>query len=102
MTKLIVVESLNGETLVRPISVGKIYFKMDEIVNKQEELEKINKELSHLDKEIIRSTSILSNDKFLAKAPVSKINEEKEKLNKYRESYLILQEKKKELSIKKD
>ena len=71
---------------------------MSEVVNKQEELEKIAKELSRLEGEIKRSTNILSNEKFLAKAPEAKVNEEKDKLAKYQESYKILLEKKEELS----
>lgn len=98
MTKLVVVDSIDDETIVRPISTGKISFKMSEVVNKQEELEKIAKELSRLEGEIKRSTNILSNEKFLAKAPEAKVNEEKDKLAKYQESYKILLEKKEELS----
>ena len=98
MTKLVVVDSIDDETIVRPISTGKISFKMSEVVNKQEELEKIAKELSRLEGEIKRSTNILSNEKFLAKAPEAKVNEEKDKLAKYQESYKILLEKKEQLS----
>ena len=98
MTKLVVVDSIDDETIVRPISTGKISFKMSEVVNKQEELEKIAKELTRLEGEIKRSTNILSNEKFLAKAPEAKVNEEKDKLAKYQESYKILLEKKEELS----
>ena len=98
MTKLVVVDSIDDETIVRPISTGNISFKMSEVVNKQEELEKIAKELSRLEGEIKRSTNILSNEKFLAKAPEAKVNEEKDKLAKYQESYKILLEKKEELS----
>ena len=98
MTKLVVVDSIDDETIVRPISAGKISFKMSEVVNKQEELEKIAKELTRLEGEIKRSTNILSNEKFLAKAPEAKVNEEKDKLAKYQESYKILLEKKEELS----
>lgn len=98
MTKLVVVDSIDDETIVRPISAGKISFKMSEVVNKQEELEKITKELARLEGEIKRSTNILSNEKFLAKAPEAKVNEEKDKLAKYQESYKILLEKKEELS----
>ena len=98
MTKLTVVDSIDEETIVRPISKGKVSFKMSEVVNKQEELEKIEKELKRLDGEIKRSNAILANEKFLAKAPEAKVNEEKEKLVKYQESYNTLLAKKEELS----
>ena len=71
---------------------------MSEVVNKQEELEKIEKELKRLDGEIKRSNAILANEKFLAKAPEAKVKEEKEKLVKYQESYNTLLAKKEELS----
>ena len=96
MTKLLVIESSDEETIVRPITNGKILFKMSEVVNKEEELQKIQKELQRLENEIKRGESILSNESFLAKAPEAKVNEEKEKLSKYKESYQTLLAKKKE------
>ena len=98
MCKVNVVETIEGETIVRPINNRNVYFKMDEIVNKQEELEKIEKELKRLDNEIARSKGILSNESFLAKAPEAKVNAEKEKLANYEESYKTLLEKKQELA----
>ncbi|MDO4500821.1 MAG: valine--tRNA ligase [Erysipelotrichaceae bacterium] len=97
MCKLEVVDSISEETIVRPMSNGKVYFVMSEVVNKEEELAKIDKELKRLEGEIKRSEGILSNEKFLAKAPEAKVNEEKEKLAKYKESYKTLEAKKAEL-----
>ena len=97
MCKVNLVESIEGETIVRPITNGNVYFKMDEIVNKEEELAKINKELARLEGEIKRSNGILNNQAFLAKAPESKINEEKTKLANYEESYKTLIAKKNDL-----
>ena len=96
MCKVNLVDSIDSETIVRPITNGNVYFKMDEIVNKEEELEKINKELTKLENEIKRSKNILSNESFLAKAPEAKINEEKTKLQNYEDSYNTLLTKKKE------
>ena len=96
MCKLNVVSAIEEETIVRPISNGKIYFKMSEVINKEEELEKINKELEKLKNEIKLCEGILSNKSFLEKAPEKKVNEEKEKLIKYQESYKTILEKKKE------
>ena len=96
MCKLNVVNNIDDETIVRPITNGKILFKMSEVVNKEEELQKILKELSRLENEIKRCEGILSNQSFLAKAPEAKINEEKEKLSKYKESYQTLLTKKKD------
>ncbi|MBR0461417.1 MAG: valine--tRNA ligase [Erysipelotrichaceae bacterium] len=96
MCKLSVVDSIDDETIVRPITDGKISFRMSEIVNREEELAKINSELEKLRSEIKRSEGILSNKSFLEKAPEAKVNEEKEKLIRYKNSYETLLEKKKE------
>ena len=96
MCKLIVIESTNEETIVRPTSFGKVIYIMNEIVDKKAELEKINKELSRLESEISRSNNMLSNEKFISKAPQAKVDEEKMKLQNYQNSYNTLLEKKKE------
>ena len=98
MCKVLPVKNIEGETMVRPTSTCKCYFKLDEIVNKEEELQKIDKELKRLEAEIKRSNSILNNKSFMEKAPESKINEEKNKLSKYEESYNTLLNKKKEFN----
>ena len=97
MCKTNIVDSIDGEMIVRPITNAKLYFKMDEIVNKQEEIEKIDKELKRLESEIARCKGILSNSKFVDKAPKEKVDAERTKLANYQESYDILQAKKKEL-----
>ncbi|MBQ3419290.1 MAG: valine--tRNA ligase [Erysipelotrichaceae bacterium] len=96
MCKLNVVKEINDETIVRPISNGKIYFKMSEVVNKEEELQKLEKELQRLEAEIKRSTSVLANKGFVEKAPKEKVEEEKNKLINYQNSYDTLMKKKKE------
>ncbi len=52
-------------------------------VDKDEILSKLNKELQNINNEIRRSEGMLNNPRFIEKAPESKINEEKEKYNKY-------------------
>ncbi len=91
------VDHLDGETLVRPFGTGSVAFVMSEIVDKEEELKKIDKELQRLEGEIRRSTGILSNERFLAKAPAQKVEEEKTKLERYQASYETLLNQKKEL-----
>ena len=46
-------------------------------------LERLQKEEKRLEGELKRSNAMLNNEKFLSKAPESKIAEEKEKLEKY-------------------
>ena len=96
MTKLNTIDSICVETIVRPTTFGKVSFIMNEIVDKQAEIEKINKELERLQSEIDRGEKMLSNENFLNKAPQTKIDEEKNKLVNYRNSYETLLEKKKE------
>lgn len=98
MVKLNIIDSTNEETIVRPLSFGKVFYLMNEIVDVQAELEKIDKELLRLEKEIERSNNMLNNEKFISKAPKEKVEEEKNKLINYENSYKTLIEKKKELS----
>ena len=54
-----------------------------ELVDISAEIERLSKEKSRLEGEIKRCNGMLSNEKFISKAPEAKINEEKEKLEKY-------------------
>ena len=96
MTKLNVIASTDEETIVRPTDFGKVSFIMNQIVDKEAELAKISKELERLASEIERGEKMLSNEKFISKAPASKVEEEKTKLTNYRNSYNTLLEKKKD------
>ena len=51
------------------------------------EIERLTKEQKKLEGELARSKNMLSNEKFLSKAPESKIAEEKEKQQKYQQTY---------------
>ena len=97
MCKLKVVESIEVETLVRPITNGKLVFALDAIVDKAKELEKLNKEKAFYAAEIARGEKMLSNASFIAKAPANKIQEETEKLAKNKQSYETIINKIKEL-----
>ena len=97
MCHLTLCEAIEGETLVRPLSEGKLIFDLNKIVDKDAEIQKIDKELERLAKEVKRSEGILSNAGFLAKAPAAKVEEEKAKLKSYQEAVATLEAKKKEL-----
>ena len=62
-----------------------IYIPFAELVDIEKELERLNKEQDRLKKELIRSEKMLSNEKFVAKAPQAKIDEEKAKQKKYQD-----------------
>ena len=58
-----------------------------QLIDTEEVLKKLNKELKSLEKELSRSKGMLKNEKFLSKAPESKIIEEKEKQETYKIRY---------------
>lgn len=60
-----------------------IYMPFAELVDIEKELERLKKEEERLTKELKRVNSMLSNEKFISKAPAAKIEEEKGKLEKY-------------------
>ena len=64
-----------------------IYIPFAELVDIKAEIERLNKEKDKMEKELSRSKAMLSNEKFLSKAPQAKIDEEKEKQAKYQQQY---------------
>ncbi len=69
-----------------------IFIKTTDLINLEEEKIKIEKELEHLDSEIKRASSMLSNPNFVNKAPEAKVNAEKDKLEAYTNQYNSLKE----------
>ena len=65
------------------IANANIYIPFAELVDIEKEKERLLKEKERLEGELKRVNGMLSNEKFISKAPESKINEEKEKLAKY-------------------
>ena len=62
-----------------------LYIPFEDLVDLAAEKERLEGEKAKLESEVARAKKILSNPGFVAKAPESKINEEKEKLAKYEE-----------------
>ncbi|MCR5545087.1 MAG: valine--tRNA ligase [Lachnospiraceae bacterium] len=60
-----------------------LYVPLEDLVDFEKEKERLNKEKAKLEKELARSKGMLSNEKFLSKAPEAKVAEEKAKLEKY-------------------
>ena len=56
---------------------------MADLVDKEKELERLNKELVRLQNEVERSNKMLNNPSFIDKAPAQKVQTEREKLEKY-------------------
>ncbi len=65
------------------IANATIYIPFAELVDLKQEIERLEKEAKRLDGELARVNGMLNNEKFMSKAPASKIAEEKEKLAKY-------------------
>ena len=72
----------NNDVSVQEESI-KLYMPFAELVDIEEEKKRLEEEKKKLEAEVKRSQGILSNQGFLAKAPESKIQEEKEKFEKY-------------------
>ncbi|MEG0370605.1 MAG: valine--tRNA ligase, partial [Hungatella sp.] len=60
-----------------------IYMPFAELVDLGKEIERLTKEKERLTKELARVDGMLSNERFVSKAPAEKIAEEKEKRDKY-------------------
>ena len=65
------------------IEGGTIYIPFAELVDVEKEIERLKKEEQRLASELARSEKMLSNPNFVNKAPQSKIDEEKQKQEKY-------------------
>ena len=70
----------------------KIFIPLDELVDFEKELERLNKEKSKLEGEIKRVNGKLSNQGFLAKAPQKLVDEEKAKKEKFEEMMKSVEE----------
>ena len=60
-----------------------LYLPLEDLVDFEKEKERLLKEQARLEKELARSKGMLSNEKFLSKAPEAKVQEEKDKLAGY-------------------
>ena len=74
------------------IDGAKIYIPLAEIIDIEKELERLNKEKQKFEGEIKRAEGKLNNQGFVAKAPQSLIDEEKEKIEKYKEMKQAVEE----------
>ena len=61
-----------------------IYIPFAELVDVEKEIARLEKEAKRLAGEIKRASGMLNNEKFVSKAPAAKVEEEKQKLEKYK------------------
>ena len=73
----------NAVSAVIPDAV--VYIPFEELVDLEKEKERLTKEREKLQGEIKRAEGMLSNEKFISKAPEAKVQEEKDKLAKYKQ-----------------
>ena len=60
-----------------------LYMPFADLVDIEKELARLNAEKERLEKEVARVEGMLSNERFMSKAPQAKIDEEKGKLANY-------------------
>ena len=60
-----------------------LYIPFAELVDISQEIERLEKEEKRLTGELARVNSMLNNERFMSKAPESKVAEERGKLEKY-------------------
>lgn len=77
-----------------------VYIPFAELVDIEQEIARLKKEETRLTGELKRVNGMLSNEKFISKAPESKIMEEKEKLAKYTQMMEQVKERLNQLSQK--
>ena len=92
---------LNGtDLIVRPLTRARLVVDASQIVDYKAEFAKLTKEKERLDNEIIRAEKMLANTNFISKAPVEKIESEKNKLTDYKAQQLVVLEQLKQLQQK--
>ena len=67
------------------VSNAVVYMPLEDLIDKDKEIERLTKETERLTKEIARCEGMLNNPNFVNKAPAVKVDAEKDKLAKYKE-----------------
>ena len=69
------------------LKMAKVYVPTRDLVDIEEVIKKLNQEKTRLEGELMRSKNMLSNERFLSKAPKDKIDAEKAKQESYQKQY---------------
>ena len=75
----------------------KVFIPFEELVDIEEEIKRLEDEKTKLEAEVLRGEKMLSNPGFVNKAPESKVNEEKAKLENYKQMLAAVEERLKSL-----
>lgn len=76
-------EGIAEDAVSAVIGNAVIYMPFAELVDIEKEIERLKKEEEKLEKELARVNGMLNNERFISKAPESKVQEEREKLERY-------------------
>ena len=76
-------DGIDSDAVSAVIPNGTIYMPFAELVDIAKEIERLEAEEKRLTGELARVNGMLSNERFVSKAPAAKIQEEKDKLEKY-------------------
>ena len=85
-------EGIGEDAVSVVVTDAVVYLPLAELVDFEQERERLKKEEAKLVKELARVNGMLNNEKFISKAPEAKINEEKAKLEKYTQMMAQVQE----------
>ena len=78
-------EGVGEDAVSVVVSDAVVYLPLEDLVDREKEIERLKKEQERLKKEIARCNGMLGNPNFVNKAPAAKVEQEKEKLQKYEE-----------------
>ncbi len=80
----------SGKNVTVVNSIAEVYIPMNELIDKEKEIARLNKELETVESELERAKGKLSNEGFVKKAPPALIEAEKAKIAKYTEQKATL------------
>ena len=86
-----------GQTMSAVVSGAELFLPLAGLINVEEEIARLEKELEKWAKEVKLVSGKLSNEKFVSKAPEALVNAEREKLVDYQEKYATVEKRLAEL-----
>ena len=86
-----------GQTMSAVVTGAEIFMPLAGLINVEEEIARLEKELEKWAKEVKLVSGKLSNEKFVSKAPEALVNAEREKLADYEEKYATVEKRLAEL-----